>query len=89
ISPFARDGVTLLPATLLLADKYRAAIDYPIAWDEHQSWQQAMFADWLVSYARTRTPAQPDLGEYVTDRNKVVKGQAAHYAYPATLTDSR
>ncbi|MCV5520061.1 hypothetical protein OFN12_30910, partial [Escherichia coli] len=48
-----------------------------------------MFADWLVSYARTRTPAQPDLGEYVTDRNKVVKGQAAHYAYPATLTDSR
>ncbi|WP_421252357.1 ImpA family metalloprotease [Aeromonas sp. 600724] len=89
ISPFAREGATLLPATLLLADKYRAAIDYPIAWDEHQSWQQAMFADWLVSYARTRTPAQPDLGEYVTDRSKVVKGQATHYAYPATLTDSR
>ena len=89
ISPFAQGGLALLPASLLLADKYRAAIDYPIAWDEHQAWQRAMFADWLVSYARVRNLAQPDLGEYVVDRSQVFKGDLAHYAYPAVISDSR
>lgn len=89
ISAFSREGATLLPASLLLADKYRAAIDYPIRWDEHQAWQQAMFADWVVNYARARNPAQPDLGEYIVDRSKVEKGSKAHYAYPETTQDSK
>ncbi|MBT1444030.1 ImpA family metalloprotease [Shewanella sp. JM162201] len=78
-----------LKASLLLADKYRAAIDYPIGWDEHQSWQQAMFADWLINYARQGNAAQPDLGEYVTDRSKLAKGSNASYAHPAKVTERK
>lgn len=80
-------GENILHASVLLADKYRAAIDYPIAWEEHQSWQQAMFGDWLVNYARLDNAAQPDLGEFVTDRSNLVKGSNAHYVYPATVSE--
>lgn len=83
------NGADTLHAAVLLADKYRAAIDYPIAWEEQQSWQQAMFADWLVNYARKDNPAQPDLGEYVTDRNNLAKGSNASYAHPATVTERK
>ncbi|MBY6186535.1 ImpA family metalloprotease [Marinobacter hydrocarbonoclasticus] len=76
----------LLKASLLLADKYRSAIDYPIGWQAHQAWQQAMYADWVVNYARSTNPAQPDLGEYVIDRSQVLKGSVAHYAYPETTS---
>lgn len=85
----ALSGADTLHAAVLLADKYRAAIDYPIGWEEPQSWQQAMFADWLVNYARTDNPAQPDLGEYVTDRNNLAKGSHASYAHPATVTERK
>ncbi|WP_421187423.1 ImpA family metalloprotease [Aeromonas enteropelogenes] len=88
-SAFSFDGGKLLPASLLLADKYRVAIDYPITWDEHQAWFQAMFADWLVNYARARNLVQPDLGEYVIDRRNVVNGHNAHYTYPGTFTDRK
>ena len=77
----------ILQASILLADKYRATIDYPIAWEEMQSWQQAMFADWLVNYARNDNSAQPDLGEYVMDRSNLTKGSNAHYAYPSTVSE--
>lgn len=83
-SAFSLSDADILKAALLLADKYRSSIDYPIAWQESAAWQQAMFADWLVNYARTRNLGQPDLGEYVTDRNKVLKASAASYAFPAT-----
>ncbi|MFQ2509942.1 ImpA family metalloprotease [Aeromonas caviae] len=89
VNPFSLKGSTLLPASLLLADKYRGNIDYPISWDDHQAWQQAMFADWVVSYARARNLPQPDLGEYITNRNNVLKGQHAHYSYPDITSDSR
>lgn len=89
INPFSIKGSEILTASLLLADKYRNNIDYPISWDEHQAWQQAMFADWVVSYARTRNLPQPDLGEYITHRNNVMKGQLAHYSYPDITSDSR
>ncbi|QSX37630.1 ImpA family metalloprotease [Shewanella sedimentimangrovi] len=88
-NPFDNVKLQLLQANLLLADKYRAAIDYPIAWEEHQAWQQAMFADWLVSYARPNNPAQPDLGEFVTDRSNLAKGSNAGYALPVTETERR
>ncbi|MDE1351609.1 ImpA family metalloprotease [Vibrio aestuarianus] len=78
-----------LHATVLLSDKYRAGIDYPISWQEHQSWQQAMFADWLVNYARKDNLAQPDLGEYVTDKENLVKGSHAHYTYPTTVSEEK
>ncbi|MFC3912867.1 ImpA family metalloprotease [Pseudaeromonas sharmana] len=83
-SAFTLANADLLKATLLLADKYRSQIDYPIEWTESAAWQQAMFADWLVNYARPNNAAQADLGEFVTERNQVLKNSQAHYAYPAT-----
>ncbi len=83
-SAFTLSEAETIKAALLLADKYRSSIDYPITWQESAAWQQAMFADWLVNYARPRNLGQPDLGEYVTDRSKVLKASAASYAFPAT-----
>ncbi|NMH66941.1 ImpA family metalloprotease [Shewanella salipaludis] len=87
IDVFAEANFSLLKAGLLLADKYRSQIDYPIAYGEHGAWQQALFADWTVSYARPHNLAQPDLGEFVTDKNNLAKGSNAHYSYPATVTE--
>lgn len=89
IKAFETDNFPLMRAGLLLADKYRAVIDYPIAQDSPSGWQQAMFADWTVSYARENNIAQPDLGEYVTDKSNVTKGSNAHYAYPETIQENR
>lgn len=89
IDVFSRTNFPLMKAGLLLADKYRSDIDYPIAYSEFTQWQQALFADWTVSYARTRNLAQADLGEYVTDRANLSKGTNAHYAYPATVTERK
>ncbi len=88
-SPFSRNDADLLTASLLLADKYRESIDYPIQWDEHKAWQQALFSDWVVSYSRFKNLPQPDLGEYVTNAKNVVKGNFAHYAYPDVTNDVR
>ena len=89
IDVFTKADFPLMKAGLLLADKYRSEIDYPIAYSEHAQWQQALFADWTVSYARVHNLAQPDLGEYVTDRANLSKGSNAHYAYPATVTERK
>lgn len=88
-SPFADPSLPLLQSALLLADKYRSSIDYPIEWNEHQAWQQAMFADWVVSYARQKNLTQPDLGEYVIDSSQVFKGSNANYAHPATVSEQK
>lgn len=89
IDVFTKTDFPLMKAGLLLADKYRSEIDYPIAYSEYAQWQQALFADWTVSYARVHNLAQPDLGEYVTDRANLSKGSNAHYAYPATVTERK
>ncbi|WP_018690912.1 ImpA family metalloprotease [Algicola sagamiensis] len=80
---------TLLPAGLLLADKYRSHIDYPIALNETSAWQQAMFADWAVSYLRKKNTPQPDLGAFIVDSSQVEKNKSAHYDYPAPKQDSK
>ncbi|NMD51621.1 hypothetical protein HG547_08195 [Shewanella sp. DNRA4] len=89
IDVFSRTNFPLIKAGLLLADKYRSEIDYPIAYSEFTQWQQALFADWTVSYARAHNLAQADLGEYVTDRANLSKGTNAHYAYPATVSERK
>ncbi|MFB2685750.1 ImpA family metalloprotease [Shewanella mangrovisoli] len=89
IDAFNSPNFSLMKAGLLLADKYRSEIDYPIAYSESAQWQQALFADWTVSYARAHNLAQPDLGEYVTDRTNLSKGSNAHYAYPATVSERK
>lgn len=89
IDVFSRTNFPLMKAGLLLADKYRSEIDYPIAYSEFSQWQQALFADWTVSYARAHNLAQADLGEYVTDKANLSKGTNAHYAYPATVSERK
>lgn len=89
IKAFETEDYPLIRAGLLLADKYRSAVDYPIEQNDASAWQQAMFADWVVSYARENNRAQADLGEYVVDKSSVVKGSNAHYAYPETVTESQ
>lgn len=88
-SPFTEPDLALMQSVLLLADKYRSTIDYPIEWNEDQAWQQAMFGDWVISYARQKNPAQPDLGEYVIDSSQVFKGSNANYAHPATVSEQK
>lgn len=89
IQAFSSERYALIKAGLLLADKYRAGIDYPITHSDPEAWQQAMFADWAVSYTRTGNRAQPDLGEFIIDASQVKSGHQAQYAYPATETDTQ
>ncbi|WP_394135581.1 ImpA family metalloprotease [Aliivibrio fischeri] len=88
INPFAVEGSELAKTILLLADKYRSEIDYPISFSEPEEWYHAMFADWMVSYSRPNNLAQPDLGEYI-HKGDPVKGDLAHYAYPETTTKTK
>ncbi|WP_064608448.1 ImpA family metalloprotease [Photobacterium sp. J15] len=89
IDVFSSEHYGLIKAGLLLSDKYRSTIDYPIEQSEPTAWQQAMFADWTVSYARKNNLPQPDLGVYVLERSQVVKGSNAHYRYPSTVEETR
>ncbi len=89
IDIFSTKGVELTKAAILLGDKYRQGIDYPISRSESNEWFKAMYADWTVSYARAGNRAQPDLGNYVADNSDVVKGENAHYLYPETVTISQ
>uniref|UniRef100_UPI0005B39F55 ImpA family metalloprotease n=1 Tax=Aeromonas piscicola TaxID=600645 RepID=UPI0005B39F55 len=84
-----RNGNAMLQASVLLADKYRSMIDYPISDSEHDNWLHAMFADWLVNYGRTTNLPQPDLGEYIKETSELSKGTNAHYVYPKTENDRR
>ena len=70
---------------LLLGDKYRSQIDYPILESEHNAYLEALYADWVVSYARENNIAA-DLGEHIVETTEVVKGENAHYAYPNTIS---
>ncbi|QOL25856.1 hypothetical protein LP316_00610 [Thalassotalea sp. LPB0316] len=87
INPFEHDTWALLKAGVLLADKYRQAIDYPIEFDQASLWQRAMFADWVVNYSRENNLAQPDLGEYVIDKNLVVLNDNANYKRVNTVSE--
>ena len=84
------DKYPLLAAGVLLADKYRQQIDYPVsAVSEPALFQKGMFADWVVNYARNDNVAQPDLGEYAVKAKEVVKGQMASFNPGPSLTDSK
>ncbi|MGF1689500.1 ImpA family metalloprotease [Photobacterium japonica] len=89
IDVFDEKEEELTKVSLLLADKYRSEIDYPISQSDPVQWYKAIFADWLVSYARDDNKAQSDLGEYIVDTRDVVTGDDAHYTYPETVTDTK
>ena len=84
--PFEMDQ-PFLQANLLLSDKYRMAIDYPITPDEHDAYQKALIADWVISYSRSSNLAQTDLGEHIVDTAKVLKGQNAQFSNPKTIAN--
>lgn len=78
----------LIKTAILLGDKYRQAIDYPIYRSEVDEWYKAMFADWTVSYSRKNNLPQPDLGNYIVDNKFVTKGDNANFTHPETTTRS-
>lgn len=78
----------LVKTAILLGDKYRSAIDYPIYRSEVDEWYKAMFADWTVLYSRKNNLPQPDLGNYVVDNKFVAKGENANFTHPETVTRS-
>lgn len=80
----------LLAAGVLLADKYRQQIDYPIsAENEPGMFQKALFADWVVNYSRPDNASQPDLGEFVAQQQDVLKGALAKGMSASTVSDSK
>lgn len=79
----------LMASISLLADKLRERIDYPITMKNIKAWYEAMFADWVINYSRTRNLAQPDLGSYVRDQKYIKKNHQEHYLYPETLNRKR
>lgn len=79
----------LISIALLLSDKYRQNIDYPILHSEPIEWIRAMFADWTVSYIRHDNLMQNDLGQYVTDKRNVKKGSNSNYLHPKTTSERR
>lgn len=84
------DNYPVLASNLLLADKYRQKIDYPIsATDEGGAFLKAMFADWMVDYSRRDNPSQPDLGEFVAKSTDVTKGSAANFASEPPIDEQR
>ncbi|MEF1218229.1 ImpA family metalloprotease, partial [Photobacterium damselae] len=85
---FSRSGNDLAKIILLLADKYRSTIDYPITHDDPANWFKAMFADWMVLYSRENIP-QPDLGSYVIEQKQVTKESNAHYIYPNVTSSTK
>ncbi|CAE6944272.1 Peptidase M60-like family [Vibrio sp. B1REV9] len=86
---FDVEGYDIIKAGLLLGDKYRSEIDYPISKDDTQSFYEALFGDFAIHYARKGNLAQPDLGEYIVDTSLVVEGEAANYETPAKITDEK
>ncbi|ELV8635994.1 BspA family leucine-rich repeat surface protein, partial [Vibrio vulnificus] len=74
-------------AILLLADKYRSEIDYPILSDEPTLWQRALFSDMIVNYSRKNNLAQSDLGSWVVPESQVEKGHAANYKHPSVTSE--
>ena len=89
VDVFQEDGYETTKLSLLLSDKYRSEIDYPITHSDPVHWYKALFSDWVVSYARDNNRAQPDLGEYITDTKNVIKSDNAHYTYPETVSASQ
>ncbi|WP_394128127.1 ImpA family metalloprotease [Vibrio hepatarius] len=83
------DDYRLISTALLLSDKYRKDIDYPILHSEPIEWLRAMFSDWTVSYARHDNLMQNDLGQYVTDKKNVKKGSYSNYLHPNTISERK
>ena len=84
------ENYPVLASNLLLADKYRQLIDYPIsAKEDGGSFLKAMFADWMVAYGRSDNLPQPDLGEYVAKSTDVAKGTASNFIPQPPSDDQR
>ncbi|MDD5393834.1 MAG: ImpA family metalloprotease [Thiothrix sp.] len=60
------DGFRLLKVVTLLADKYRANIQYPMdkSTTDNTTFFKALFADYAVHYARSNNIYQPDMGDF-------------------------
>ncbi len=67
------DGSRLLKIAVLLADKYRADIHYPMdkVTTTDTAFYQALFADYGVHYSRPDNVYQADMGDFTTAQTKL------------------
>ncbi|PQJ37908.1 hypothetical protein BTO00_22770, partial [Vibrio campbellii] len=82
----------LTQSLLLLAQKYRLEIDYPIEInaDTAKEFINALFAELMVSHTWAEQKAQPDLGRYFGQANEtIIKGENFHYNYPETVVNQQ
>ncbi|MRT05940.1 ImpA family metalloprotease [Ewingella americana] len=79
----------LLASSVLLADKYRQKIDYPVSAEEGAPFLQGLFADWVVDYSRPDNLVQPDLGEYAVKSGQVVKGSMTSFTPKEPVSEQR
>lgn len=89
IDVFKTPDNRLLKIAMLLADKYRLDIDYPIFTTQIADWQKAVFADSVVSYARENNVAQPDLGDFIQDVRQLKQGETTEYPFPDTISERK
>jgi len=70
IYPFSSDyHDSYVKEALLLADKYRKNITYPMdkITTDDTTFYKALFSDYCISYAREKNSYQEDLGDFTTD----------------------
>ncbi|CAI1115026.1 ImpA family metalloprotease [Serratia quinivorans] len=85
-------GDQIISLGVLLAEKYRSEIDYPIDLATESTSplvQRALFSDWVVNYSWAKNKAQPDLGDYVTEIENVTLNNKNNYAYPPVENDRK
>lgn len=73
VNLFKSDDETIIKLAVLLADKYRANISYPmdkVSTDE-SIFYKSLFADYTVHYMRDNNPVQPNLGDYTTNLSAI------------------
>ncbi|MFD2268065.1 ImpA family metalloprotease, partial [Vibrio thalassae] len=82
----------LTQSLLLLAQKYRLQIDYPIEINAGtaKEYINALYAELMVSHSWAEQKAQPDLGRYFGQANEtIIKGENFHYNYPETVVNQQ
>ncbi|MEB4590957.1 ImpA family metalloprotease [Candidatus Thiothrix sp. Deng01] len=78
----------LLKLVVLLADKYRAGIHYPMdkKTTDDSTFYRALFADSIVNYSRPNNAYQPDMGDFTTAQAELNAETTLHKTLAYTPT---
>ncbi|QLQ30425.1 MAG: hypothetical protein HZT40_01000 [Candidatus Thiothrix singaporensis] len=82
------DDQRLLKLVVLLADKYRAGIHYPMdkKTTDDTTFYRALFADSIVNYSRPNNAYQPDMGDFTTAQAELNAETTIHKTLTYTPT---